>query len=120
MQSIFRPAARRETLGEQSEGGRRDGGLKMGWTKPLPSAWPMGIDCLPDLGRGSDVARSDERGMLCGTAVPAVTYDGGEGMRSVPQIFSGMTRLATLLPSLGWAKLVRHSWTWIPKRSCPS
>ena len=35
MQSIFRPAARRETLGEQSEGGRRDGGLKMGWTKPL-------------------------------------------------------------------------------------
>jgi hypothetical protein len=60
MQSIFRPAARRETLGEQSEGGRRDGGLKMGWTKPLPSAWPMGIDCLPDLGRGSDVARSDE------------------------------------------------------------
>ena len=61
MQSIFRPAARRETLGEQSEGGRRDGGLKMGWTKLLPSAWPMGIDCLPDLGRGSDVARSDER-----------------------------------------------------------
>jgi hypothetical protein len=29
MQSIFRPAARRETLGEQSEGSRRDGGLKM-------------------------------------------------------------------------------------------
>jgi hypothetical protein len=38
MQSIFRPAARRETLGEQSEGGRRDGGLKMGWTKPLSRA----------------------------------------------------------------------------------
>jgi len=35
MQSIFRLAARRETLGEQLEGGRRDGGLKMGWTKPL-------------------------------------------------------------------------------------
>jgi len=61
MQSIFRPASRRKTLGEQSEGDRRDGGLKMGWTKPLPRAWPMGIDCLPDLGRGSDVARSDER-----------------------------------------------------------
>src|SRR6266481_3918069 len=29
MQSIFRPASRRETLGEESEGGRRDGGLKM-------------------------------------------------------------------------------------------
>src|SRR6266481_8087342 len=57
MQSIFRPASRRETLGEESEGGRRDGGLKMGWTKPLPSAWPMGIDCLPDLGRRSDVAK---------------------------------------------------------------
>ena len=28
MQSIFRPAVRRETLGGQSEGGRRDGGLK--------------------------------------------------------------------------------------------
>src|SRR6266436_3074802 len=82
MQSIFRPASRRKTFGEQSEGDRRDGGLKMGWTKPLPSAWPMGIDCLPDLGRGFDVARSDERGMLCGTAVPAVTYDGVGGMRS--------------------------------------
>ena len=61
MQSIFRPASRRETLGEESEGGRRDGGLKMGWTKPLPSAWPMGIDCRPDLGRGSDVPGRDER-----------------------------------------------------------
>jgi hypothetical protein len=109
MQSIFRPASGRKTFGEQSEGDRRDGGLKMGWTKPLPSAWPMGIDCLPDLGRGSDVARSDERGMLCGTAVPAVTYDGVGGMRSVPQIFSGMTRLATLLLPLGSAKLARSN-----------
>jgi hypothetical protein len=33
MQSIFRPAARREMLGEHLGGGRRDGGLKMGWTK---------------------------------------------------------------------------------------
>ena len=33
MQSIFRPASRREALGERSGGGRRDGGLKMGWTK---------------------------------------------------------------------------------------
>jgi hypothetical protein len=29
MQSIFRPASRREMLGEHSGGGRRDGGLKM-------------------------------------------------------------------------------------------
>jgi hypothetical protein len=31
MQSIFRPASRREALGEHSGGDRRDGGLKMGW-----------------------------------------------------------------------------------------
>jgi hypothetical protein len=35
MQSIFRPASRRERLGEHPKGDRRDGGLKMGWTKPL-------------------------------------------------------------------------------------
>jgi len=29
MQSIFRPASRREALGEHSGGDRRDGGLKM-------------------------------------------------------------------------------------------
>jgi hypothetical protein len=33
MQSIFRPASRREVLGEHAGGSRRDGGLKMGWTK---------------------------------------------------------------------------------------
>jgi hypothetical protein len=37
------------------------------------------------------------------------------GMRSVPQIFFWITRLATLLPMLGSAKLVWHSWIWIPK-----
>jgi hypothetical protein len=44
-----------------TRGDRRDGGLKMGWTKPLPRAWPMGIDCRLDLGRGSDGPGSDER-----------------------------------------------------------
>jgi hypothetical protein len=44
MQSSFRPASRRETFGRHSKGGRRDGGLKIDWTKPLPSAWPMCID----------------------------------------------------------------------------
>ena len=58
--------------------------------------------------------------MLCGIAVRAVTYDDVGGMRSVRQIFFGMTRLATLLPSLGWAKLVRQSWIWIRKQSSPS
>jgi hypothetical protein len=42
--------------------------------------------------------------------VRAVTYDGVGGMRSVPEIFVGMSRLTTLLLSLGPAKLVRHSW----------
>ena len=45
MQSIFRPASRRETLGKHSEDSRRDGGLKMGWTKPLGCDVPMGFDC---------------------------------------------------------------------------
>jgi len=39
--------------------------------------------------------------MLCGIAVRAVTYGDVGGMRFVPQIFFGMTRLATLLLSLG-------------------
>src|SRR5271165_1938109 len=50
MQSIFRSASRRETLGKHLKGGRRDGGLKMDWTKPLPRAWPMCIECRLDLG----------------------------------------------------------------------
>ena len=55
--------------------------------------------------------------MFCGIALPAVSYDDVGGMRSVAQIFFWITRLATLLPSLGSAKLVRHSWIWIPKQS---
>ena len=42
--------------------------------------------------------------MLCGTAMPAVTYDGG-GNEIRALVFSGMTRLATLLLPLGSAKL---------------
>ena len=42
MQSIFGPASRRVRLWQHIEGDRRDGGLKMGWTKPVPSAWPYG------------------------------------------------------------------------------
>jgi hypothetical protein len=45
LQSSFRPASRRETLGRHSKGGGRGGGLKIDWTKPLPSAWPMCIGC---------------------------------------------------------------------------
>ena len=35
MQSIFSPAARRGTLGVRATFDRRDGELKMDWTKPL-------------------------------------------------------------------------------------
>jgi hypothetical protein len=30
-----------QRLGMDVRGDRRGGGLKMGWTKPLPSAWPI-------------------------------------------------------------------------------
>jgi hypothetical protein len=50
LQSIFRSASRREALGKHSKGRRRDAGLKMDWTKPLPRAWPMCIECRLDLG----------------------------------------------------------------------
>ena len=38
VQRIFSSASRRETLGKHSKGGRRGGGLKIDWTKPLPRA----------------------------------------------------------------------------------
>jgi hypothetical protein len=38
MQSIFRSASRRETLGKHSKGGRRGGELKIDWTEPPPRA----------------------------------------------------------------------------------
>ena len=120
MQSSFRPATRRKWLGEQSEGDRRDGDLKLGWTKPLPSAWPMGIDCWPVLGRGARGVGSERVGLLCRIAVPGVTYGGVGVMRSVPQIFFGISRLATLLLSLGSAKLVQHGWIWMQKQSSSS
>jgi hypothetical protein len=56
----------------------------------------------------------------CGTAVAVVTDDGFGGARSVPPIFFGVSCLATLLPSLGSAKLVGHSWIWSPKRCSAS
>ena len=52
MQSIFRSASRRETLGKHLKGGRRGGELKIDWTKPLPRAWPMCIVCRLDLWQG--------------------------------------------------------------------
>ena len=54
--------------------------------------------------------------MLCRIAVRAVSYDDVGEMRSVPEIFFGMMRLAMLLLSLGWAKLAQRSWIWNPKQ----
>ena len=42
-QSIFCLAARREDAGTGRHGHRRDGGLRMGWAKPLRRCAPMGI-----------------------------------------------------------------------------
>jgi hypothetical protein len=42
MQSIFRPAARRQNIEGRRNADRRDGGLKMDWTKPLHNASPYG------------------------------------------------------------------------------
>ena len=81
MQSIFRPASRREMLGEHAGGGRRDGGLKMGWTKRSGcKAIAMGTDCRLDLGWGSEAAGSDERVGCCGcVALPPVSCHGVGG-----------------------------------------
>jgi hypothetical protein len=57
MQSVFSPASRREALGEHSEGGRRDGGLKMDRTKPLGRDLAMGVDCRLYVDRGSERAK---------------------------------------------------------------
>ena len=43
MQSIFSPAARRNTLRESGNLDRRDGELKMDWTKPLARRPPYGF-----------------------------------------------------------------------------
>ena len=66
LQSIFRSASRRETLGKHSKGSRRDGELKMDWTKPPPRVRPMCIVCRLDLWQGSEGAGSGQRRGLWG------------------------------------------------------
>jgi hypothetical protein len=61
----------------------------------------MGTDCWPIFGRWAPGVGSKRVGLLCRIAVPGVTYEGVVVLRSVPQIFFGMSRLATLLLSLG-------------------
>src|ERR1700722_16688412 len=75
MQRIFSSAPRRETLGRHFKGGRRGGELKIDWTKPLPRAWPMCIDCRLDLWRGSEGAASGQRrGLSGGLAAGRMAY----------------------------------------------
>jgi hypothetical protein len=105
MQSIFRSATRREALGSHSEGGRRGGELKIDWTKPLPRAWPMCIDCRLDLWRGSEGAASGQQGIV------GMVRGGSNGLSLrrrttfVPWIRFAMGRVAAMLLSLGPAKL---------------
>jgi hypothetical protein len=46
VQSIFSPAARRDTPRGTGNFDRRDGELKMDWTKPLDDGRPMGVEWL--------------------------------------------------------------------------
>src|SRR5271165_497171 len=108
-------------LGKHSKVGRRGGGLKMDWTKPLPSALPMCIDCRRDLWRGSDGAGSGQRRGLSGWfARPPVGYHGVGGTTSVPWKMFAMRRVAALLLLFGLAKLVRRNLICIRKQSCSS
>jgi hypothetical protein len=66
MQRIFRLASRREWLGRYSKGGRRGGELKIDWTKPLPSARPMCIECRLDLWRGAEAVGGGKASRLAG------------------------------------------------------
>ena len=76
VQRIFSSAPRRKTLGRRFKGGRRGGELKIDWTKPLPRAWPMCIDCRLDLWQGSEGAGSGEcRGLSGWFAEARMGYD---------------------------------------------
>jgi hypothetical protein len=57
----------------------------------------MGIDCSAGFRSRAPGIGSKRLGLLCRIAVPGVTYEGVVVLRSVPQIFFGMSRLATLL-----------------------
>src|SRR5271165_1415737 len=86
MQSIFRPASRREALGEHSGGDRRDGGLKMGWAKPSGCGDIYGYRLPTQSWRGSEAARGDERvGRSGWVAVASSELSWCRGMRSAPE-----------------------------------
>src|SRR5271166_2060855 len=101
MQSIFRPASRREALGEHSGGDRRDGGLKMSWAKPSGCGDIYGYRLPTQSWRGSEAARGDERvGRSGWVALPPVSCHGVGGSDRCRKIFA-MNRVATPLLSLG-------------------
>jgi hypothetical protein len=74
----------------------------------------------PVFGRGPLESEVSAWDLLCRIAVPGVIYEGVVVLRSVPQIFFGMSRLATLLLSLGSAKLVQHGRISMQKQSSSS
>ena len=77
MQSIFRPASRREALGEHAGGGRHDGGLKMGWAKPSGCGDIYGYRLPTQSLRGSEAAGDDERvGRSGWVALPPMSCHG--------------------------------------------
>ncbi len=86
MQSIFRPASRREALGEHAGGGRRHGGLKMGWAKASGNGDVYGYRLPAGSLRGSEAARGDERvGRSGWVALAPVSCHGVGEMRWVPE-----------------------------------
>ena len=109
MQSIFRPASRREMLGEHAGGGRRDGGLKMGWTKRSGMWRKLWVSIA-----GSISDEDLKRPELMSVWTLRMDRDASSelswcrGMRSVPEKIFAMIRVATPHLSLGPAKLARN------------
>ena len=117
MQSIFRPASRRQRLWQNTKGDRRDGGLKMGWTKPGPARglWVLiaGSISDEDLKRWEVMSAWD---VWVGRAASRELSRRME-MRSVPGDNFGLSHVATLLLTLGPAKLGRRNLICIEKPS---
>src|ERR1700722_7940376 len=102
MQSIFRPASRREALGERSGGGRRDGGLKMLCSiLALPSAYMTTEEVLKALGRYKEESRESDRQTATKLGVNQMTMTAWLGGRDRPQRCM-LARLAGFLRRVGY------------------
>jgi hypothetical protein len=63
-----------------SKGDRRDGGLEMCSTKPLPSAWHYCIDCRPDLENGQTLRSKFTARSVTAVAVTPTGQQGRYGL----------------------------------------